>query len=441
MKKLKIIGLSTALATSLFALQQPEYDYISISMGGVGVASSYGSMSSYLNPALIVNRDNKRTEFAIDLGIAIQEHELGDDLSKIDDSDVSYTLDEISKGRGDRKDIRDNANQITEALKSLAKKESNYLMLSPRAALSFKIGRHFSLGVFANVNAKIKAVIDESRLKYITKNDSDDLKYLGEYIKYDPNSKANAYKSSSETEYKQKSIEYAMKENNSTRLDLNGVSIVEIPLTIANSTQIGGFNIDWGVSAKYIQATTTSTKILFTDDDYDPTKELDKNKITTNTFGVDLGIVAYSEDSGFKFAISGKNLNTPEFDVENGAKYKLEPKITTGIAYSATDMIDLEIDYDLSTLTDELTNQKYRYIGAGINFHPLTWFSIRGGVRENQEDDYNGLIYSAGLSFGLKWLQLDVAVQVSENSGNYDGSEIPRYVNGNIAIVSKWGDN
>jgi hypothetical protein len=448
MKQLKILTLSGILASSLFALQNHNIDYISMSMGGAGVATSYGSLSAYVNPALVNNKDNKRTEFGLSVGIGIQEHELGDDLNKLSDAEVGDTLDKIANGEGDNPDTRDKANKITEALKDLANKENNYLMITPNAALSFKIGRHFALGIDVIADAKIKAVIDKNRLEYIS-HVQDTFTYAGQnyqtdsYVKYDPNAPGNAYSQSDKTAYQTTSIEYAMKESNTTRLDVNGISIAEIPLTYANNIDLGDATINWGITAKYMVGTTTSTQILFTDDDYDPMQNLDENTVDTTTFGVDAGLVIQNSDSGFKLAIAGKNLNSPEFDLVNGDVYKLKAKYTTGIAYSATDMIDIAIDYDLNEITDELTNQKYQYIKGGINFHPLTWFSLRAGARQNlaDKDDYNGLIYTAGVGVGLKWLQVDLAAEVSQNSGSYDGEDIPRYAKVNLAIVSKWGDN
>ena len=437
MKKLKILGLSSVLATSLFGLQQPNYDYISMSMGGVGVASSYGSMSGYINPALLNNKDNKRTELGLSVGISIQEHELGDDLSKLDDADVSGTLDEIESGDGDNEDTEARARKITDALDSLANKTNNYLMLSPRAAFAFKLGTHFSFGIYNKADAKVKAVVDKDRLQYIYYDEDDD-----KYIKYEPkDGDDNDYSDSTEDDYKAYSVDYAMNEINTTRLDVNSLALTEIPITYSDSFQIKDTTINWGVSAKYMVGTTSKTKILFTDDDYDPLDELDKNSVDTQTFGLDMGVVIQPYDSGFKLGISGKNLNGPEFDTIDDATYKLEPQVKVGLGYSSTDLFDVEVDYDVNSINDELTDTDYQYLSVGINFHPLTWFSLRAGLKDNLADDYNGMIYTAGASFGLKWLQVDAAVQVSENSGNYDGNDIPRYVNANIAIVSKWGDN
>ena len=114
--KLKSLAISGVLATSLFGLQYHSTDYISMSMGNSGVASSYGSMSSFINPALVNNKDNKRTEFGLSLGIGIQEHELGDYLYKLDKADVGDTIDKIEDGHGDEEEVKKNAIAIQKAL-------------------------------------------------------------------------------------------------------------------------------------------------------------------------------------------------------------------------------------------------------------------------------------------------------------------------------------
>ena len=440
MKNLKILTMSSILATSLFALQQQNVDYISMSMGGAGVASSYGSMSATLNPALVNNKDNKRTEIGLSVGIGIQEHELGDDLNKLDEAGVDDTLNSIENGDGNDEIVENNANQISEALNNLVDKANNYLMLSPTVGLSFKIGTHFSLGINAMVDAKITAVVDKKDREYIYYDEEND-KYIG-YDPDDEDDNGDDYYESNEDDYNNNSLDKAIKDGD-IRLDVNGISISEIPLTYANDLELKGTTINWGVTAKYMVGTTTNTKILFTDDDYDPSKELDENTVDTTTFGLDAGIIIQPSNSNFKLALAGKNLNQPEFDLADGGVYKLEPKITTGLAYSATDILDIAIDYDLTEITDELTDQKFQYLGGGLNFHPLTWFSLRAGARTNlaDKDDYNGIIYTAGMSFGLKWLQLDIAGEMSENSGDYDGDSIARYTKLNVALVSKWGDN
>jgi hypothetical protein len=433
--KLKSLAISSVLATSLFGLQYHSTDYISISTGGAGVASSYGSMSAFINPALVNNKDNKRTEFGLSVGIGIQEHELGDYLNQLDDADVGGTIEDIEDGKGDNPDVEKNAITIQDAFKNIGT-NNNYLLLSPTAAFSFKVGRHWSLGVALYVDAKAKAIINPNKLDYIYYDED-----KNEYIKYNPKAVGKDYSITTKKDYNANSLNYAL-ENGETYLQVKGVAIAEIPLTYANKFATGEYNINWGLSLKYMKGSTTYTDIKFTDDDYDPLENADENRVDTSTFGVDLGVILQKNDSRLKLGMVAKNINTPKFDTING-KYELDPKITAGLAYSATKFLDVSIDYDITEITDEFTDSKYQYIGGGLNFHPLTWFSLRVGAKKNlaDKDDYNGMIYTAGVGFGFKWLQLDASLEMSKNSGNYDGDEIPRYVKANIALVSKWGDN
>jgi hypothetical protein len=79
-----------------------------------------------------------------------------------------------------------------------------------------------------------------------------------------------------------------------------------------------------------------------------------------------------------------------------------------------------------------------QFIGGGINFHPFSWLSLRGGAMTNMKEKDEGMIWTAGLGFGLKWFQLDLSGQYSSKESEYDGNTIPRYGRVQVAIVSKW---
>jgi hypothetical protein len=102
------------------------------------------------------------------------------------------------------------------------------------------------------------------------------------------------------------------------------------------------------------------------------------------------------------------------------------------------DMLTLAFDMDLTTNKTYIPNYDARFVGGGVAFHPASWFSVRGGLMENLKESDEGLIYTAGLGFGLKWFQLDLAGEVSSKKGEYDGNQIPRYARVQLALVSKW---
>ena len=57
---------------------------------------------------------------------------------------------------------------------------------------------------------------------------------------------------------------------------------------------------------------------------------------------------------------------------------------------------------------------------------------------ENISESDEGIIYTGGFSLGTKWIQLDVAGQLSSKKGEFEGEEIPRYARVQVSLVSKW---
>lgn len=71
--------------------------------------------------------------------------------------------------------------------------------------------------------------------------------------------------------------------------------------------------------------------------------------------------------------------------------------------------------------------------------HLFVYASIRAGLKDNiSSTSDNSLVYTAGVSFGMKWVQLDVAGQYSSASNTIQGTSVPEEAKINLAIVSKW---
>jgi hypothetical protein len=114
--------------------------------------------------------------------------------------------------------------------------------------------------------------------------------------------------------------------------------------------------------------------------------------------------------------------------------------VRTGIALDLTDYMTFAMDIDLTENDTSISDYKSQYIGGGFNIHQ-SWFSIRMGAMRNMVQDEEGVILTAGLGIGLKWLQLDISGEASTKSGTYDGNDIPRYFKLNAALISRWGGN
>lgn len=98
----------------------------------------------------------------------------------------------------------------------------------------------------------------------------------------------------------------------------------------------------------------------------------------------------------------------------------------------------LAFDLDLTTNETFIEGYDAQFAGGGISFHPVSWCSLRAGAMKNLKENDEGLIVTAGLGLGIKWFQLDLAAQMATKTGEYDGTEIPRYGRVQLAFVSKW---
>lgn len=193
-----------------------------------------------------------------------------------------------------------------------------------------------------------------------------------------------------------------------------------------------------GGAVKYMQAVTyiQNMKIDNSGTQSNSTK-LDK---TSSSVGVDLGLAYqpyFSKD--LTLGLVAKDLNTPEFKFVDGTKVKLDPMVRAGFAYNIFESLEIAADIDLTKNKTLVSGADSQMVGGGLNYHPASWFSLRGGAMQNLDSKDNaGLIYTAGLGFGLKWLQLDLSGQYASKTTTVDGTSYPEYAKINLALISRW---
>ena len=169
----------------------------------------------------------------------------------------------------------------------------------------------------------------------------------------------------------------------------------------------------------------------------DKLEDAEKND---TSFGIDLGFLYQPAGiANFAVGLVCKNLNTPKFDTASGGELEADPQVRTGVAYNMLgNMITLAADLDLTNNETFIPGYDSQMLGGGINFHPLSWLSLRGGLMRNLKESDDGTILTAGIGFGIKWFQFDLSGHYSTEDGSYDGNDIPRYAKVQLAIVSKW---
>ncbi len=442
-----ILGLS-----SLHAYEMKPMGFKATGMGGTGVASSRGSMATYYNPALLGMSDYT-SEISLNAGIGIRENKLvdaADQINKLELSDSLSVLEDVNLTSIGTSIALNSDNLTADQLKAVDNIEksiniiklipaANGLQLLPSFSLSGQFSRYFAIGAYANIDLRAKMVIDKNRLGIIVKKDD------GNLVKYDPDTNQISL-TALDSSYESASLQYAM-DNNKTYLNVSSIVSAEVPLSFAYPLETKNGLFSFGITLKPMSVETFSKDFYIGTDSGDIGDEYNQNKKTYSAFGVDLGVAYKEEKTGLILGLIGKNINAPSFKTEavNGRveEFTMDRYFRAGLSLPVwNDNIEFAVDADLQQSDTSYEGMKSQYVGGGMEFHPASWFALRVGAMKNVaiESIDEGFIYTAGLGFGLKWLQFDLSAQASQKTGTYDGNEIPKYANVNFSLISRWGD-
>ena len=192
----------------------------------------------------------------------------------------------------------------------------------------------------------------------------------------------------------------------------NGLDLLEIPLSysLSLSSMIGNFSV--GVNAKYINAKHSLASQDFSgnntiQDSFNQAFK-SKNAISTNAFGVDVGLSYSLPFDTFVIGVVGKNLNTPNINTMANEKLALDPQYRLGISTSAIPLTTIALDLDLKPNT----------LGGDVN---LTFMDIKLGVAKNIVNGAEGWLIYAGLGFKI----IDISLFSNTNITRGSGSKIP----------------
>jgi len=414
--------------TSLHALKFETLGYKSVSMGGAAVASSSGSVATYNNPALLGN-----TPYAVEvsLGGGVSEYDQGAlaSITKLDDIGFIDTIDKASQDvttltPSDVQNLIDGANVVVGM-------DGNTVSVAPQGYLAAQVGS-FGFGLFGSSDSAATAIVDQNHTQLIFENS-------GLYVKIDSNGIASP---SSAADYNNYSIEYAIN-NGLTYLDVKGVTVGEVPVAYGHSFETAIGNVMVGGALKYMQAVTYIQKMEIDNSGSLSGSLGEKHDQRSSDYGIDLGL-AYQPAFAYDLTLGlvAKNLNTPTFDFYDGSSYTVDPMVRAGIAYSILDSLEVAADIDLTSNKMLNGDVESQMVGGGINFEPFKKFfalSLRAGLMQNlHENDQAGLIYTAGVGIGLKWLQLDLSGQLSGNDSTVQDVSVPQYSMVNLALISRW---
>lgn len=426
-----VFASSILIAIPAFAVEFQPLGFEASSMGGAGVASARGSYAPYYNPALLAEHKHGM-QISISAGTGVREVNMAESIDTLSEIDIGDTLDRIANNAllglpNDPADIA-NITAIKNELRSLS--GQNGLQLMPSANLGVQMG-NFGFGVYGVSEATAHAVVDPNRLDIIVPDG------LGGYWEYDE--EFDSYAASSQALYEASSLEYAI-DQGLTYLELTGLAYLEVPIAYGRSFPTALGKLNFGVSLKIMPAYTYDLNMNIDTESGDISDELEDAEKRDTSFGIDFGLL-YKPPilSNLSIGLVAKNLNTPEFETITGDTLEVKPQVRAGLACDLLgDLITIAVDADLTNNETFIPDYESQFIGGGVNFHPFSWLSLRGGAMTNTQEKDEGTIWTAGLGFGLKWFQLDLSGQYSSKEGEFDGNTIPAYGRVQVSIVSKW---
>ncbi len=432
-----VIVISLTTATPSFAGEFQAIGFEAVSMGGAGVATARGSFAPYYNPALLAEHRNK-TEVSLSAGIGLREISVADSIDNLADIDIEDTLNTLTDEINDSfpsmpslaSELVDDIKAIRGELASIP--DTNGMQVMPTISVGTQIG-NFGFGFYGLSEATGHAVVDKDHLDIIIATENPNT-YVEYYVE------TGGFNITNDTaEYQQRSLQYAL-DNGLTYLNLTGLAYVEVPFAYGHrfSTKVG--TVDVGGALKLMPGYTFEEKIKIDTESGDVDDELKDAEESDLSYGVDLGVLFKPQKlPRLSIGLVGKNLNTPKFDTVSGAMLEVEPQVRAGVAYDFfKDKVTVALDADLTKNETFIEDYYSQLIGGGIAYHPVNWFSLRAGAMRNLQESNDGTILTAGLGFGMKWLQFDISGQYSTEEGEYDGDSFPRCSRVEIALVSQW---
>lgn len=224
-------------------------------------------------------------------------------------------------------------------------------------------------------------------------------------------------------------------DDNETSVLLSGFGLLEIPVSYGYA-----LTPHWsiGTSVKFMLGRVYGTRIIVFDDDAeDLLTELEDGYEESANFGLDLSLMGRYKY--VQFALTGRNLNSPEFDgysstkvLENGRTVdvdvpdvKVDPQFRAGIALIPTQTLTLGVDMDLTENDTTFNGYDTQNISFGVEWDAFRVLALRAGAYKNIAEDDIDWVYTAGLGLNLWAARLDLAGAFSSEEEEFDGEDYP----------------
>lgn len=242
--------------------------------------------------------------------------------------------------------------------------------------------------------------------------------------------------------------------NNQTAVMVKNVLFTEIPISYGHAIDMGASGkVGLGASIKPIIGRVYQTRIRLTENGQtvsskDIVDGFKDNFEESTNITLDLG-AQYKYANWMTVGVVAKNLTSPTFKspalkdqkgqlvLPDGtltltpfkdADVKLKPQARLGIELAPLSWLTFAADLDLTENESVVSGLdfKNRQLGGGVEFSPLTWIKLRAGMYKNLADSSLGNVATAGLTFGIPWVLLEVDGAYGLKTAKYKNEDYPR---------------
>ena len=420
---IKLSLLAVLATSSVYA--SGTIGYSSLATGGV-TTTTKDAYAIFNNPSML-DKSKYTTNVQVGLGVSITENGLLDGLDNLDGINFEDAYAELEANAPfDGTNSEATKNAIINGQQTIVGLDGASANIdgSGEFAVNYE---NFALGYSYTAEINLGMSVNPNKTDLIVDGGS------GNYFEYNPTN--DTYSISNQSAYEASSIMYAL-DNDELVANLSAMEIVQVPL--AYKTEYDGYDI--GVAVKYLKGTYSHVDINPNDGSDNLSDKLEDSQESDTTFGLDLGV--HKRYGDFDFSAVIKDINTPKFKYSNSFEYTIDPMAKIGAAYSMfDDDLSIAIDAQLNKTKNSLYQTETQMVNLGVSYEPLSWLGIKGGVKNNlaQEENDLGNIYTAGLNFGTKWIQVALAGEISTKKITIDDDEVSKYMGARFEIISRWG--
>ncbi len=404
-----VCGILFTAAGSVAAVPFNSFDPRSYGMGGTGVASGTSANAGYMNPALLSaakEGEDFSLEFPVVGGRFMDRDNVMDEVDTYQDANLESNL-TTSIDTFNANPTSANAVAVATAAGSLLTQLNKLSNKAVQAEMSggFVVGipsKRFGAALTVNawgIGGGLLNVTDADNTLVNT-------------VVNDGNTSVVALAANPAI------ADQVLNGNNvvdqlTSNMSVRGAVIQEVSLSLAREFNVGGHDVAFGITPKYLRVTTFDYRVDVNTAEFDS----DQGKKEYADFNIDFGI-AKDFDNGWKSGLVIRNLIAQDYQTALGNVIKLEPQARMGVSHQ-TEWTTVAFDLDLNESESTGFDSKTQYAGIGVEFDAWDTIQLRAGYRHNMSDSDTSIV-TAG--FGLSPLGVHIDVAVAGNDDEVGGS-------------------